>query len=105
MRKSRHEGDFERNPLQSMVQGVAPGCTRFHGVAPSFGRKVAFETFFTGTAKASAGRFSALLGSQTLLADAHSPTPAATRMARAGRELNTPGPIRTDDPFDVSEVL
>ena len=105
MRKSRHEGDFERNPLHRMVQGVAPGCTRFRRVSPSFARKVAFETFFTGTARANAGRLSAMLGGQTRLAADDSPAPAATPTARAGREVNTPGPIRTDDPFDVSEVL
>ena len=70
-----------------------------------FRAKGCVRNLLAGTARANAGRLSAMLGGQTRLAADGSPAPAATSMARAGRDVNTPGPIRTDDPFDVSEVL
>ena len=81
---SRCEGDLDRNPLQRRVQGVAPGCTRVHRVAPRFARKVAFETFLEAFARANAGCISAMLEGQTRLASDDPPAPAATAMTLVG---------------------
>ena len=79
-----------------------------HLVPPSraeFRAKGCVRNLLQGIASENAGRTSAMLGGHTRLADNAAPAPAATAKALVGRDVNTPGPIRTDDPFDVSEVL